>query len=244
MSGPVPVELPGDAAVLDDVAWHALGGAHASLAETVGRARRYRPDVTPFAAIEDLDDERAWRDLAALTGDGVAVLFRDAVPSVPDGWTELFRAAADQMVAPAPIPVAALPVRSLGVDDAEAMLALVRDTRPGPFLARTVELGGYVGVVDDDGRLVAMAGERMRAPGFAEISAVCTRPEARGRGLAAGLTSVVAARIRARGEVPFLHVAEDNHTARRVYERLGFVVRRRVAFVAVRPPGAPVAPAG
>jgi len=243
VSSGVRVDLPGDATVLDNVAWHALGTVHAPFAECIASARRYRADVTPFGALDRFDDRQAWRDLAALTGDGVAVLFRSSVPAVPDGWTEVFRAAADQMVAAAPIPAAALAVRSLGADDAEAMLALVRATRPGPFLARTVELGGYVGIDAGDG-LVAMAGERMRVPGFAEISAVCTRPEVRGRGLAAGLTSVVAARIQARGEVPFLHVAEDNHTARRVYERLGFVVRRRVEFVAVRPPGAPVAPTG
>ena len=81
---------------------------------------------------------------------------------------------------------------------------------------------------DDAGALVAMAGERLRAPGFTEICAVCTLPAARGRGLAAMHTGHVAAGIRARGDVPLLHVARTNTTARRVYERLGFAVRRPV----------------
>ena len=109
------------------------------------------------------------------------------------------------------------------------MLALVELTRPGPFAVRTVELGGYVGVYDGD-TLVAMAGQRLAPPGFREISAVCTHPDYRGRGLAAGLTSLVARRIVERGEEPFLHHAADNEPARRVYEALGFEFRREVTW--------------
>jgi predicted GNAT family acetyltransferase len=108
------------------------------------------------------------------------------------------------------------------------MLELAEQTQPGPFAKRTIEFGGYIGV-RDSGRLVAMAGERMRPAGFAEVSAVCTDPAARGRGLAASLVAEVCRQIRARGETPFLHVMVDSATettARGVYERLGFRVRR------------------
>ena len=118
------------------------------------------------------------------------------------------------------------------------MVALVELTKPGPFLPRTVDLGGYEGVFDDDGRLVAMTGRRMQLDGWSEVSAVCTHPDVRGRGLAAALTHRVATAIRADGAEAFLHVAEDNHTARRVYERLGFVTRRMVDFAAYRTPTA------
>lgn len=116
------------------------------------------------------------------------------------------------------------------------MLALVELTQPGPFRQRTIELGDYYGVFAD-GRLVAMAGERLQTPHFTEISAVCTHPSARGRGLAAALTHHVASGISARGQTPILHVAEHNDTARRVYARLGFDVRAHPEFVAVRTPG-------
>ena len=115
------------------------------------------------------------------------------------------------------------------------MLALVELTRPGPFAVRTVDLGGYVGVFDGD-RLVAMAGQRLAPPGFREISAVCTHPDFRGRGLAAGLTALVARGILERGERPFLHHASDNDPARRVYETLGFQFRRQVVFAALGAP--------
>ena len=81
-----------------------------------------------------------------------------------------------------------------------------------------------------------MAGERMRPPGFAEISAVCTDEGWRGHGFAARLTRAVAAGIVARGETPFLHAAADNVNAIRLYKSLGFTHRRDVAFVVARPP--------
>ena len=115
------------------------------------------------------------------------------------------------------------------------MLALVERTRPGPFLPRTIELGTYLGV-RDDGVLVAMAGERLHPPGWTEISAVCTDPAARGRGLATRLVRALVHGIRARGEQPFLHAAADN-PAIGLYESLGFRHRRGVTFAAARVPG-------
>ena len=115
------------------------------------------------------------------------------------------------------------------------MLELTERTKPGPFLPGTVELGGYLGI-RREGRLVAMAGERMRPPGFAEISAVCTDEGWRGHGFAARLTRAVAAGIVARGETPFLHAAADNVNAIRLYKSLGFIHRRDVAFVAATVP--------
>lgn len=128
-----------------------------------------------------------------------------------------------------------IPVR-LGEADAPEMLDLVAWTQPGPFLARTVSLGTYLGF-RSEGALVAMAGERMHLPGWTEISAVCTDPAFRGRGLAARLVRAVGAGIRARGEVPFLHTAASNVNAIRLYESLGFRLRREVVFSAVRVPG-------
>ena len=120
-------------------------------------------------------------------------------------------------------------------DRRSPMLALVELTQPGPFRPRTIELGHYFGIFED-GVLVAMAGERLQTPEFTEVSAVCTHPSARGRGLAAALSHRVATGILARGQTPILHVALANVGARRVYERLGFVVRRELEFVAVETP--------
>jgi predicted GNAT family acetyltransferase len=113
--------------------------------------------------------------------------------------------------------------------DAPQMLALATQTRPGPFFSRTHQLGDFVGV-KIDGRLMAMAGERMKSEGFTEVSGVCTDPDCRGRGYAGALMRVVANRILARGETPFLHSYAHNTGAIALYETLGFVLRREMTM--------------
>lgn len=120
-----------------------------------------------------------------------------------------------------------LPAEPLGDTDAAEMLALARLTEPGPFFADTWRLGPFIGV-RRRGRLVAMAGERMRPEGFAEISGVCTHPDARGTGLASALIRLKAEAILARGETPFLHSWADNSGAIRLYGALGFRMRSAV----------------
>lgn len=225
------------AELLDNAAWHALGTHHAAYAQTVGVARRYAPDVSVFAAADALTGA-AWTDLAALGGEARFVcLFRREAPDPPAGWKMLMRARAHQMVAePGHLTVVApADVRPLDATHVPEMLALVALTKPGPFEARTIELGRYLGVFTD-GRLVAMAGERIHLDGHTEVSAVCTHPDAQGRGLGAAVTHAVAAGIAERGERAFLHVAADNHNARRVYERLGFTTRAMVDVLVARPP--------
>jgi ribosomal protein S18 acetylase RimI-like enzyme len=117
----------------------------------------------------------------------------------------------------------------LGPADVPEMLDLVERTRPGPFLPRTIELGTYLGV-RHGGKLVAMAGERLGPDGWTEISAVCTDPAHRGRGLGTRLVLAVAAGIEDRGETAFLHAATVNTGAIALYRSLGFGLRRYTDF--------------
>ena len=121
----------------------------------------------------------------------------------------------------------------LGAKDSPDMMALTALTKPGPFNQRTHELGTYLGI-RHDGKLVAMAGERLKVPGYTEVSAVCTHPEHTGHGYARILTTEVMRRIRSRGETPFLHVREDNVRAIELYERLGFSQRVLLHFAVLR----------
>lgn len=226
--------------VLDNAAWHALRGTHAPFAEGGERALRYHPDVSVFHAVPD-NDPASWSAVADLATDGVVVLFRGTPIEPPAGWTRVFGGegyqmvlAADAEAAPSlpnvdPATGAAVAMRPLATDDVEPMLALIKTTKPGPFRPRTIELGGYVGIFHDD-TLVAMAGRRTRPPGYCEISAVCTHPDARRRGYASVVTMAVAAGIRAEGDTPLLHVADNNDSARAVYEQLGFETRTMVLF--------------
>ncbi|MDV9169531.1 GNAT family N-acetyltransferase [Streptomyces sp. W16] len=218
--------------VLDNPAWAALTGPHVHLAERVGRAARYPVDVAGFHAITDNDDPRAWADLATLVGPGSIAAVR-GVSETPDGWEIVRSGQGVQLVDTAlraePDPEA---VR-LGADDVPEILDLVARTEPGPYLPRTVEMGTYLGI-RHDGRLVALAGERLHPPGWTEISAVCTDPDHRGRGLATRLVRAVAAGIKERGDHPFLHAAATNTNAIRLYESIGFTLRARTVFSLVR----------
>ncbi|MEU9264776.1 GNAT family N-acetyltransferase [Streptomyces sp. NPDC048251] len=251
-----PIDLRGGGALtvthphpLDNAVWAALDGPHAHLADRVGRAARYPADVYDFAALADPGDSAAWADLRTLVGPGTSVRIKP-VHRVPDGWEVIGGGEGVQLVAtgafrtePAPEAV------HLGPDDVPEILDLVARTRPGPFLRRTVALGTYLGI-RHEGRLIAMAGERsemgvppaggwgrLRLPGWTEISAVCTDPDHRGNGLATRLIRAVADGIRERGDTPFLHAAAGNAPAIRLYESLGFVLRRRSTIVSVRTPG-------
>jgi ribosomal protein S18 acetylase RimI-like enzyme len=212
---------------LDNPAWHALRGPHREFGESNELAARYHPDVALFAALPDEPTPDAWDALRALVGPGgVTCIFRNVVEP-PAGWERLMSAPAHQMVAQRIDGTPAVTGEPLGAADVEEMLRLVARTAPGPFAARTVELGRYIGV-RRDGALVAMAGERMHPPGYREISAVCTDEAHRGRGLASDLVRALVAAQGERGETPFLHVVVENASAIRVYEALGFVTRRIV----------------
>jgi len=220
---------------LDNPARAALLGPHAHLAQRHGQVLRYPPDVTPWHALPGEPDAAAWANLAALAGPGGIGTFAGAPAEPPPGWTPVHCIPGVQLVDAG---LRAEPDREavrLGPADVPEMLALVERTAPGPFAERTIALGRYLGI-RRAGRLVAMAGERLHPPGWTEISAVCTDVEHRGHGLATRLVRAVAAGIRARGETPFLHAAAGNTAAVRLYESLGFVLRRHLDFVALRVP--------
>jgi ribosomal protein S18 acetylase RimI-like enzyme len=226
----------GMTSVLDNVVWHAITGPRAALAERLGDAGRFHPDVSPFAAVADRGSASAWADLAALVGPGRrTVVFAPPSFSVPDGWTQSDRVPCAQLVADRCVPVPTDGFVPLGTDDVPEMLELIAATRPGPFGPRTIEFGGYLGL-RVDGRLVAMAGERLRAEGYTEISAVCTLPELRGTGVGTRLVHALVDRIRARGEEAFLHVANDNVNAHRLYLALGFSHRADMDAVIAQAP--------
>jgi ribosomal protein S18 acetylase RimI-like enzyme len=226
---------PGEA-VLDNAVWASLTGAHAELAEVMGTVRRYRRAISPFIGIPTSVTAQVWADLARLAGSGAVVPIAGTAVTPPDGWEQVDSIRGVQLVATDAVVGAVDPeaVR-LGADDVPDMLALVERTQPGPFAPETYVLGNYVGI-RRGGRLIAMAGQRLNPPGWAEISAVCTDADYRGQGLGSRLVLTVAALIRAQGERPFMHAAASNTNAIRLYESLGFRLRKHTRFSAVRVP--------
>ena len=223
---------------LDNVVWAALTSAHASFAQGSGLARHYPRDIAPFSAVTE-PSARAYADLAAGLAAGVeARLFRPSEDPTPTGWETLSVRPIIQMVAkdvrPGPDAPSDIAVEVLTPSDVGEMIALAEITKPGPFGPRTIMLGDYVGVRDENRRLVAMAGERFRIPRHVEVSAICVHPAMRGRGLGRALTQALVARARERGETAFLHVFPDNPAAQ-LYPQWGFRERARHWVIWRRP---------
>ena len=225
--------------VLDNLIWHAISTGRPELGQVgpAGLAGRFPKTVSPFCGLEGESPE-AWDDLAHLLGvEDVAIFMGPRVSKTPEGWRCLMEEVATQWVAGdlAAAP-ADLPFAPLGQDDVPDMLDLTERTEPGPFLADTIQFGRYWGL-RREGMLIAMAGERMRAGDYLEISAVCVDPSAQREGLGRAATLFVAERIREAGYVPILHVRQGNDPALTLYERIGFRLHQERFVYVFAPPG-------
>ncbi len=208
--------------------WHALHGPHRHLAVGSGAACRYPADVAPFAAVA-AQSAAAHRELHALLGAGESVW----VAGAPDHPGLRVEQELDclQMVwpgeAPPPVPAPQYQIVPLTGANAAEMVALTDAAFPGFFRPATHRMGSYVGV-RVKGRLVAMAGERLRLEGYPELSGICTHPEHRGKGLAAGLIGHLVEAHRREGLISWLHVGAPNTRAIELYGRLGFLRMRNL----------------
>lgn len=227
-----------DEALLDNPIWNALRTEHRAYAQIEGDARRYEPAIGPLSGTPDQSQD-SYDALRPLAGPGgILALFFPDPPEPPAGWS-LFRGGVlTQMICRSPnfaenakVQNGAVP-RRLGAADVTAMVELATLTEPGPFRERTIELGKFYGIFEGD-RLLAMAGQRMRVPGFVEVSAVCTHPDARGRGYAGALMSRVMRDIVDEGSTPFLHAFADN-PAVSLYCKLGFAQRRTFQLAVIK----------
>lgn len=215
---------------LDHPVWNALCSGWSTLAQGDDEAKRIDPQYGPFGAAAN-GEESARAALAALVpADGELWLVGQDAVTPPPGTGVKRTAMLAQMSAAAisPAPGSEPRWRILGEQDAREMRALALLTKPGPFHPLTHRLGRFIGVHDDDGRLVAMAGERMSMPGFTEVSGVCTHPDARGRGYAGALMRIVMQAMLDRGQTPFLHAYASHDRTIALYETLGFKVRAQL----------------
>ena len=214
--------------------WSALTTSHARFALGDDLARRYQRDVAPMAAIREVSED-CLHALSELMTPGDVVGLFDAKP-VPagGGLTVIMQKSIEQMVfEPGEPKAVAGAVIKLTPADVPEMLKLVALTQPGPFAPRTIELGAYLGI-RSEGRLVAMAGERMKFDGFTEVSGVCTHPDHRGRGHASMLVRALIHDMLERGDTPFLHIFSDTTAAAALYGKLGFARRRKLTVTVLR----------
>ncbi len=216
---------------LNNPAWHALNSVDSRFNLGDKIAGYFPADVCPFAALPDwnkemqqylydkLPAERSW-----------SVMQKDPV-TFSALWDLRFSLGLHQMVCKdlLPVTIENIDCRPLDTTHVPAMIELTTQTKPGPFMERTIGFGNYYGVFEED-KLVAITGERLHLDHYTEVSAVCTSPEHTGKGYGAFLVSLAADRIIKSGKTPFLHVRADNHRAIKMYERLGFTHRSDIYF--------------
>jgi predicted GNAT family acetyltransferase len=221
-----------DLSCLDNPIWNALNSSHSTLALVRGSAARYPDDVSPLAGLQTAT-AKAFADLGHLVPIGTEVgLFTTTPPDVPASWTVMRNLWIDQMVCERAEPATRTSLLELRQEDVPDMLALAAATEPGPFSEGTIRMGRYRGVRSAGGRLIAMAGERLRLDSFTEISAVCTASEFRGQGLGRTLVEALTSLLISEGRTPFLHVKTENG-AKQLYERIGFRVRRQIRLTVI-----------
>jgi ribosomal protein S18 acetylase RimI-like enzyme len=219
---------------LDNPVWTALTTAQAHWAQKSPLARRFPAEIGPLAGFETPTRE-AYESLGELfPASGIAAICLDEPPELPATWILHEIAPMLQMIyTGCKLPPPVTDFIELTAADAPEMLALATLTKPGPFAIRTHELGDFIGI-KRGGKLAAMAGERLRAPGYTEVSAVCTHPDEVGHGYARGLMVEIMCRILVRSETPFLHVRSQNQRAIELYHRLGYVDRHLFQLTILR----------
>lgn len=220
--------------LLDNIPWRTLTGPHAEYAAGAGEARRYARGFSPIVGFAD-PERPNFTGLSAHCEPGEHFYCEGWTGAAQAGWRIDFETTMFKMVWESAMPdVDESEIVPLGLEHVTQALDLVGLTRPGLFGPRTIELGEYLGRFESQ-QLIAMAGERMFAGAFREISGVCTHPDFRGRGLAHRLMFTLMRRQMLRGETPFLHVMHDNVSAFELYERMGFRVYREVVVRIISP---------
>ena len=218
---------------LADIVWSSLTTGHEHLALVNGGVRKYPVDVTPFAAFAPgLPAKEAAAALHALMKtDELCYVIANEPLIETLGLSSEGSLLTVQMAWPEGLPIPNAPQGGnqpvpLTCADAPEMMELIEIAFPGFFRERTCLMGPYSGI-RENGRLIAMAGDRLVTDKLREVSGVCTHPNHTGNGLATQLILHKLSEHRERGYGSFLHAAASNVRAIPIYERLGFVHTRQ-----------------
>ncbi len=216
---------------LDNPIWQSLCSVHQQYNEGDGRLKYFYPEISPFVAMAEWDEaDRNYLDQHLPANRNFFYIIKNKV-ELPVSCKIVFSIPLYQMVCREHTPFSApgITTRALGAADIPQAIGLTALTKPGPFNQRTIEFGNYIGIFEGE-RLTAMAGERLKFSGYTEVSAICTHPDFAGKGFGAVLLSQASAHIIQNGQIPFLHVRNDNTRAIKLYEKAGFEIRSEMDF--------------
>lgn len=214
---------------LDNPAWYSLEETHHQHAIGNEEVKSYKKNIVSFVALRP-GLKSISNYLNQLIGSGESFFIINELPALPANYTIESKLACVQMICSVLInnPINAA-IEKLGDADEREMTTLINLVQAGYYLPGTRLMGDYFGI-RDNGQLVSITGERMRMDSFTEISAVVTHPEFTGRKYAQQLITHTTNKNLTVGITPFLHVAETNETAIKIYEYLGFIKRRIIFF--------------
>lgn len=221
--------------VLNNPVWYALNTGNSHLGEGNDRVKYFNSDVSPFIALRESTPDSFGELYEMLPAPQISFFASPVQLHIPAPWKIIACVHGLQFVHNG------LAVKddrihtttTLSTSHIAEMVTLAKLTNPGPFNIRTIEFGHYQGIFNDT-KLVAMAGQRMHAFNYAEVSAVCTHPHHTGKGYARQLLTNQINRILETSDTPYLHVKHDNNRAIDLYKSLGFSVRSDMYFYILR----------
>jgi predicted GNAT family acetyltransferase len=223
--------------LLDNPVWEALVTGNRNLSAGNEIARYLPGDISPFAGVKELNPDNFKTLYDMIPFAWPVAMFTDAKSLVPHPWDIVNRIDGYQMLFPKLLQQerSETAITKLDERNVPEMLALTQLTNPGPFLSNTIAFGNYEGILDN-GKLVAMAGQRLHSSKFVEISAVCTHPDYLGKGYARRLIESQIRQIQANGETAYLHVRGDNGRAIKIYQSMGFEIRCEMIIYVISKP--------
>lgn len=213
---------------LDNPVWYSLTETQMPFAVEYNNIKFYKPNYCSFGGFTDLDKTLAGCDqYSTLTTNFYIV---GPKPEFSESLKINKELVCNQMITSTPINIEIKEtIIELQTNNETDLFNLVNLVQPGYFKKETSQLGSYYGIYKDN-QLVAVAGERMKMNTYTEVSAIVTHPEHTGKGYAKQLIAHVTNKILNENKIPYLHVVENNIGAIKLYEKLGFLTRRKISF--------------
>jgi len=213
---------------LDNPVWHSLNETHENYSINYNHLKCYHPDFCPFGGYENSNDISGEIDKYAKLINNFFIVGNK--PKFSKSLTLKNELVCLQMVMSHYIDLEIQEdIIKLNYNYEEDLFKLVNLVQPGYFKNKTIQLGDYYGIFRNR-NLVAVAGERMKMNDFVEVSAIVTHPEHTGKGYAKQLIAYTVNKILNQNKIPYLHVAESNIGAIKLYEKSGFETRRKISF--------------
>ncbi len=213
---------------LDNPVWHSLTETHKEFAIQYNDVKFYHPDYCAFGGFVNIDNTVAGINKYSKVSNNFYVVGNK--PAFGNKVMLSKELVCNQMLLDTPNELEIMDdIAEVTTNQHDDLFKLVNMVQPGYFKSKTALLGSYYGIYKN-GELVAVTGERMKMNLYTEVSAVVTHPGHTGKGYAKQLITFTTNKIFIENKIPYLHVADTNTGAIRLYEKLGFRTRRKISF--------------